>query len=78
MEQIFPIIREYAGSAYTKKVLTEIISFSKFMDQQRYFRKSGMLFRVDRLCVCTDACGGIRCRPILVFNMVGLPDIRLD
>ena len=71
MEQIHGIIKSYAGTSLTQDILEDIVDFGAMMNQQRYFYRGGMLFRVDRLCVCNDNCGGIRCKPILIFSMVG-------
>ena len=71
MEHVNSIIKSYAGSSLTKHILNDIVDFGALVDQQRYFVQGGMLFRVDRLCACGDACGGVRCKPILIFNMIG-------
>lgn len=71
MEHVNSIIRSYAGTSLTKNLLDDIVDFGALLNQQRFFYQAGFLFRVDRLCVCDDACGGIRCKPILIYNMIG-------
>ena len=71
MEQIHEVIRSFAGSSYTKDVLDDIIDFGALMNQHRYLLQGGMIFRVDKICICDDSCGGIRCEPILVLSLMG-------
>lgn len=70
-EEIYFLIRSYSGSAMTQDLLNQIHVVSVLRQMDRQIEVSGMLFNVTKICTCGRACGGIFCKGIKVFELIG-------
>ena len=70
--EIYSIIRTYAGTSMTNAVLSDVKLWGKILKRNRYVDMGGYVFRVSLECTCDRKCGGIFCKPLRVFEMVGL------
>jgi len=71
-DDIVSIIREFAGTSLTSKILSGVI-MRGYLKQFRKFKVVGsFLFLIQHVCVCDLKCGGIFCKPHQVFECVGL------
>ena len=65
--ELCELVREFAGSSMTDRVLTEIR-----MLRPMPFIVSGLIFSVKNICTCDRACGGIFCEGVKVYQLEGL------
>ena len=74
MEDVTDLIYSFAGTSLTNQVLDDVLTFGKIQKCMDYVTHGGMKFYVEKICTCDDKCGGIRCRPVLLLNLVGIAE----
>ena len=70
-EEIYFMIRSFAGSGMTSSLLNQIHIMNVLRRMDRQIEISGMMFNVTKICNCGRACGGIFCKGIKVFALEG-------
>lgn len=71
-DDIYAIIRGYAGTSMTKGILSDIKFWGKILKRKKYVVMGDYVFTVSLECTCDLKCGGIFCKPLRVFELVGL------
>ena len=69
---VYWLIRKYAGTSLSERTLADIKFHGKIVEASKFVEVGHYIFRVERECTCTQKCGGLFCKPLNVFSMVGL------
>ena len=78
MDDVLEVIYNFAGTSLTSRILSDVLTVGKIMKCSQFVDHGGMKFFVERVCTCNDKCGGIRCTPVMLLNLIGLTDEHLD
>ena len=72
IKDIYELIRKFAGTSLTSKVQADILFLGELRERAKTAVVDNYVFNVTRFCSCDKACGGIFCKPLRLYTLVGI------